>query len=315
MHKKKNPSNVTIKIGIEDEGRLDRFLAAKFSNWSRTALQKLINKRFVTVDTHPVSPHHQLKRGQTVVVTWPKQEKATLPKADIPIPFPILFEDDEMIVINKPAGIVVHPAAGHLDGNTLVEILRPKFQQGPWPEESRAGLVHRLDRDTSGVIVLAKNPEAHSKLSKQFANRSTKKTYLALVRGAMPVDEGTIESHLARHPGKRQRFAVSSDRGRWASTKFFVRERFGKTATLVELQPLTGRTHQIRVHLESYGHPILGDHVYGQKDSNFDFITRHLLHAAKLEIHHPETNAAMKFEAPLPDDFQHALKFIRSENA
>ncbi len=310
MKKPKKPE--AIKIGIEDEGRLDRFLAAKFPEWSRTALQRLINKRCVTVDEHPVSPHHQLRRGQTIAIAWPKQEAKRASIAPIEVPFPILFEDDEMLVVDKPAGLVVHPAAGHLDGNTLVEILRPKFQQGLWADENRAGLVHRLDRDTSGVIVLAKTPTSHVKLSKQFALRHAKKTYLALVRGAMPVDDGVIESHLARDPGKRQRFAVSSSRGRWASTKFHVKERFGDMATLVELQPLTGRTHQIRVHLSSYGHPILGDHVYGVKEKEFESIRRHLLHAAKLQIRHPQSNETLVFEAPLPDDFQSALKFIRS---
>ncbi len=313
MQKKKTKPNQTIKIGLDDEGRIDRFLVNKYPDWSRTALQKLINKRFVLVDGHPVSPHHQLRAGQTLDVSWPKVEVKAAPAALIEIPFPVLFEDDVMMAINKPAGLVVHPSLGHTDGNTLVEILRPKFQQGPWPEESRAGLVHRLDRDTSGVIVLAKTPQAHAKLSKQFANRQTQKTYVALVRGSMPVDEGTIESHLARHPGKRQRFAVSSSRGRWASTKFLVKERFGDKATLVELHPLTGRTHQIRVHLASYGHAILGDHVYGVKEREFDSVTRHLLHAARLKILHPETNKQLDFQAPLPDDFQAALKFIRSQ--
>lgn len=312
MAKNKKASEQTIKISLDGEGRLDRFLVQRYPDWSRTALQKLINKRFVTVDGHPVSPHHHLRAGQVVVITWPKQEASPAPAAPVKIPFPVLFEDDAILVVNKPAGLVVHPAAGHTDGNTLVEILRPKFRQGPWPEESRAGLVHRLDRDTSGVIILAKTPPAHAKLSKQFANRVTQKTYVALVRGAMPVDEGTIESHLARHPGKRQRFAVSSDRGRWASTKFIVKERFGKEATLVELHPITGRTHQIRVHLASYGHPILGDHVYGVKEKGFESISRHLLHAARLRIRHPETDEPLDLSAPLPDDFQSALKFIRS---
>ncbi|MCG3204735.1 MAG: Ribosomal large subunit pseudouridine synthase D [Elusimicrobia bacterium] len=315
MRKKTTPAEDTIKIAVEHEGRVDRFLAALYPKWSRTNLQKLINKRFVTVDGHPVSPHHKLKCGQTVVVKWPSPPSKNVlisPANVVPLPFPILFEDEHMIVVNKPAGLVVHPSAGHLDGNTLVEILRPKFQGGPWPEESRAGLVHRLDRDTSGVIVLAKTPQAHARLSKQFANRQAKKTYLALVKGSMPVDEGTIESHLARHPGQRQRFAVSSIRGRWASTKFSVKERFGPLATLVELSPLTGRTHQIRVHLASYGHFILGDHVYGVKEKQFESIHRHLLHAARLIIRHPETDELLIFEASLPDDFQTAIKFIRS---
>jgi 23S rRNA pseudouridine1911/1915/1917 synthase len=312
MKKNKKTAEEVIKIGLDDEGRLDRFLASHFPKWSRTSLQRLINKRHIMVDDHAVSPHHQLKRGQTIHVRWPEIDRRPAPINTAPIPFPILFEDEWILAIDKPAGLVVHPAAGHLDGNTLVEILKPKFAEGLWPDEMRPGLVHRLDRDTSGVMVLAKTPEAHGKLSKQFSNRQAKKTYLALVKGKMPVKEGVIESHLARHPGMRQRFAVSSQRGRWASTKFFVKEHFGDKATLVELHPLTGRTHQIRVHLASYGHPILGDHVYGVNEEEFESIKRQMLHAAQLQVTHPETNKPLTFDAPLPNDFQTAIKFVRS---
>jgi 23S rRNA pseudouridine1911/1915/1917 synthase len=302
-----------FRVGIDDQDRLDRVLASLYPKWSRTALQKLINKRHVLVDGHPVSPKHLLRFGQQVEILWPKAPKASSKKPEQrPIPFPILFEDELMMAINKPAGLVVHPSAGHVDGNTVTEILMPRFQRGPWPDEMRPGLVHRLDRDTSGVMVLAKNPEAHVKLSKQFAQRQTKKTYAALAAGALKVDAGTIESHLARHPGKRQRFAVSSTRGRWSTTKFVVKERFKTIASLVELYPLTGRTHQIRVHLASYGHPILGDHVYGDPIRDFEEIERQMLHAASLEIRHPESDKMLKFEAPLPADFQAAIKFIRS---
>lgn len=313
MSNAKKP-DITLEIDSDQTGRLDRFLAAQFADWSRTSLQRLINKRFVLVDGHPASPKHNLRKGQKVDVFWPQTEQkpASNSKKKGKVPYPVLFEDKAMLVIDKPAGVVVHPAAGHLDGDTLVEILKPHIESGPWPDEMRPGLVHRLDRDTSGVIVLAKTPEAHGKLSKQFSLRQVKKTYVALVKGSMPVKEGTIESHLARHPGKRQRFAVSSARGRWASTKFAVKEHFGDVATLVELTPLTGRTHQIRVHLASYGHAILGDHVYGENEKEFSYIKRHLLHAAALEITHPTSQKKLRFEAPLPADFQDALKVIRS---
>jgi 23S rRNA pseudouridine1911/1915/1917 synthase len=301
-----------FRVGADDQDRLDRVLASLYPKWSRTALQKLINKRHVLVDGHPVSPKHHLRFGQQVEIEWPKPPKAAAKQPARAVPFPILYEDELMMAINKPAGLVVHPSAGHTDGNTVAEILMPRFQKGLWPDEMRPGLVHRLDRDTSGVMVLAKNPEAHVKLSKQFAQRQTKKTYLALAAGSLPVDAGTIESHLARHPGKRQRFAVSSTRGRWSTTKFVVKERFGDVASLVELYPLTGRTHQIRVHLASYGHPILGDHVYGDPQRDFEEIKRQMLHAASLEIKHPETEKMLKFEAPPPADFQAAIKFIRS---
>jgi len=297
-----------ITVVRADEGRLDRFLSERFPDWSRTGLQKLINDRRITVDGHPVSPHHKLRAGQIVDIQWPVAPERKPPKLG-KLPFPILFEDDHMFALNKPAGLVVHPSAGHNDGGTLVELVEAKLGAGPWPDANRPGLVHRLDRDTSGVIVMAKTPEAHRKLSLQFARRQTKKTYVALAKGVIAIDEGVLESHLARHPGKRQRFAVSGVQGRWSSTKFKVLKR-AENATLVELNPLTGRTHQIRVHLASYGHPILGDHVYGLVEKEFDFVKRHLLHARTLQIKHPVSGEEMLFEAPLPADFQHALKVI-----
>ena len=297
-----------IVVASPDEGRLDRFLSFRFPDWSRTALQRLINDRRITVDGHPASPNHKLKAGQKVEVRWPEEVKRSPAKLG-ELPFPILYEDDDLFALDKPAGLVVHPSAGHHTGHTLVELVEAKLSPGPWPDAARPGLVHRLDRDTSGVIVMAKTPEAHRKLSLQFARRQTKKTYVALAKGRIQADEGVIESHLGRHPGKRQRFAVSGDQGRWSSTRFKVLQR-SPGATLVELTPLTGRTHQIRVHLASYGHPILGDHVYGVADKEMPFITRHLLHARALQIRHPRTGADLRFEAPLPADFQQALKLL-----
>ena len=298
----------TVTVAAADAGRLDRFLSGRYPDWSRTGLQRLINDRRITVDGHPVSPNHKLKAGQNVEIRWPEEARRA-PARLGELPFPILYEDDELFALDKPAGLVVHPSAGHQTGHTLVELVEAKLSPGPWPDAERPGLVHRLDRDTSGVIVMAKTPEAHRKLSLQFARRQTKKTYVALAKGRIEADEGVIESHLGRHPGKRQRFAVSGDTGRWSSTKFKVLER-GADATLVELTPLTGRTHQIRVHLASYGHPILGDHVYGQPDKDFPFITRHLLHARALQLKHPRTGNEIRFEAPLPADFQRALKLL-----
>lgn len=313
MAKKTNtkPGSVdSLRVGFEDQGRLDRFLVDRFSGWSRTRLQRLIEKGGVTVDGQPAQPNHQVRTGQTVRVEWPKPAPAPVPSSE-PLPFPILFEDDTVIAVNKPAGLVVHPSAGHHDGGTLVELLRPRVAGGPWPEEIRPGLVHRLDRDTSGVIILAKTPGAQDALSRQFSERQAKKTYLAIARGRLPAEEGTLESNIGRHPGQRQKFAVSSS-GRWSSTRFRVLERFGDRATLVELRPLTGRTHQIRVHLAGYGHPIIGDGVYGGTEREWADIPRQMLHAASLELMHPKTGRAIRFEAPLPSDFQDCLKVIRS---
>jgi len=311
MSAARKPSNSSFKVEAADEGRLDLFLATRYPAWSRTRLQRLINKRNVLVDQHPVSPHHKLRREQLITIEWPVAAPV-IKRAKVPLPFPILFEDDSLLVINKPSGMVVHPSVGHTDGKSLVELVEPFLAGQIWPDDARPGLVHRLDRDTSGVIVMAKTPEVHADLSKQFARRQTKKTYLALVKGSVKAKEGTLECHIARHPGLRQRFAVSSSSGRWASTKFKVLERFNEAASLVELHPLTGRTHQLRVQLSEYGHPILGDHVYGAQEKEFDFVKRQMLHAARLELKHPGTGKAMQFDAKLPDDFQENVKVIRS---
>lgn len=314
MSKEIKKPDVSIEIKAGEEGRLDRFLSTRFEKWSRTSLQRLINGRFILIDGHAVSPNHKLLKGQSISIIWPKKETPTVRTKKEPLPFPVLFEDDSILVINKPPHLVVHPSAGHKRGATLIDLVAPYIEKGEWPDEMRPGLVHRLDRDTSGVLVLAKTPEVHSKLSLQFARRQVKKTYIALVRGKVETPEGTIESHLGRHPGQRQRFAVASDKGRWSVTKFVVKEHIGDKATLIELQPLTGRTHQIRVHLASFGHPIIGDHVYGKNEKEMQFVKRQLLHAQKLQIQHPISGKTMQFEASIPDDFHESVKVIRLQN-
>lgn len=296
-------------VSPEDQLRLDQFLVLKYPAWSRTRLQKLVKNNKVYVDDHFAYAHLKLRTGQRVRVEWPKNKKVLhLSKSSFASP-PIIYEDKDIIIVNKPAGLVVHPAAGHFDGNTLVEILAHKLKPGRWPEDVRPGLVHRLDRDTSGVIVMAKTPENQTQLSRQFSLRQVKKVYYGLVKGKMPSKEGTLECRISRDPGSRQRFAVTAS-GRWAFTKFTLRESFGDEASFVELRPLTGRTHQLRVQLASLGHPILGDYVYGNKEK-FGKIPRQMLHAFELQLTHPKTKKSVKFNAPLPDDFQETLKLIR----
>lgn len=307
-----DPKQFDTTFPIRSEtGRLDKFLAARFPDHSRTYLQRLINGRNITVDDHPVSPHHVLRRGQTVQIRWPKDESSSEEKPKGVLPFEILFEDESLLVLDKPAGLLSHPAGWKRDGSTLVELLRPWISRKEWPDDVRPGLVHRLDRDTSGVMVYAKTPEAHTALSRQFASRQVKKTYIALVKGVPPSKTGTLEASLGRHPAKRQRFAVV-DSGRWSLTKFIVTENFGATASLLELHPLTGRTHQLRVQLSAFGFPILGDRVYGMKDPAFAEIARHMLHARRLEFTHPKSKERKMFEAQVPSDFQAAIKLIRS---
>jgi 23S rRNA pseudouridine1911/1915/1917 synthase len=310
MSEKKKPSNSSLTVSAEEAKRIDLYLVGKFPDWSRTRLQKLIDDGHVQVDGTKTNSHLKLRAGQEITIEWPQPKPVTAPpRSNTKVP--VLFEDKDVIVLNKPAGLVVHPAVGHNDGNTLMDILQPKLADGVvWPDPDRPGLVHRLDRDTSGVIVMAKNPAAQADISKQFSQRQVKKMYLGLVRGQVPAAEGSLESNLSRHPSLRQRYAVTA-RGRWALTKFKVREHYGEEATLLEFYPLTGRTHQIRVQISSYGHPILGDHVYGRLEKEFAFIKRHLLHAAQLSFTHPRTKKMETFSAPLPDDFQEAIKVIR----
>jgi 23S rRNA pseudouridine1911/1915/1917 synthase len=311
MLEKKPTLERDIKVSAGEEARLDRFLALRFPQQSRTTFQRLINNRNILVDGHPASPKHKLKSGQKIHIDWPSSKLPSTGIINVPIPFPILYEDAHMMVINKPPNLLCHPVGWRRDGQTLVELLAPKLEKGMWPDEVRPGLVHRLDRDTSGVLLYAKTPEAHAHLSRQFAQRRTQKTYMALVQGSMEDKAGTLECRISRSPQQRQRFSVTGD-GRLAITSFKVIEHMGKLATLVELHPLTGRTHQLRVQLSSYKYPILGDRVYGVKNQDFPFIKRQLLHALRIKFFHPETKKEMDFKAPLPDDFQHAIKLIRS---
>jgi len=308
----KRKKSETFLILVKDEGvRLDRFLALKFPDQSRSLFQRLINKRKILVDEHPASPSHKLKKGQMISLHWPKEEPVAIDLSR-PLPFSILYEDKSLFVLNKPAGLLVHPTRQDQDILTLVDYLKPRLKQEEWPEGVRPGLVHRLDRDTSGLLLFAKTLRTHARLSGQFAKRQVSKIYYALVQGIPSQKEGTLESHLARHPKKRKQFFVSGD-GRLAITRFHLKESFGRSASFLELSPLTGRTHQIRVQLAHYGHPILGDRVYGGSQSCPDFVKRHMLHAAKIDFLHPETEARVSFEAPLPDDFQNTLKILRSD--
>jgi 23S rRNA pseudouridine1911/1915/1917 synthase len=231
----------------------------------------------------------------------------------------IIYEDADLVALNKPAGLVVHPAAGHRE-HTLVNALLHHCggQLSGIGGVTRPGIVHRLDKDTSGCLVAAKNDDAHLHLCAQFAGRSVEKTYLALVCGRMSRLSGCIEAAIARDPAHRQRMAVTAKKGRDARTRFRVLERWS-AATLVEAEPLTGRTHQIRVHLRHLGFPVAGDAVYGRratarlKENTGYSAPRLLLHARRLALTHPRTQQRMVFEAPPPADFAAALAFFRSQ--
>ena len=240
--------------------RLDQFLV-KNLGWSRARLQKLLKAGLVTVDGAPQAASHKVRAGEAVSVQVPLPEPShLLPE---PLALEIIFEDRDLVVINKPPGLVVHPGAGHRTGTLLNALLHHCPELKEIGEVSRPGLVHRLDKDTSGLLVVAKTALAHQALVSQFAARETRKTYLALVWGRLPEPEGRIDKDIGRHPTQRHKMTAHPRRGKVAATRWLVRREFPGPLTLVELSPETGRTHQLRVHLASEGHPVLGDATYG----------------------------------------------------
>ena len=305
----------TIEQSLPSE-RLDVFLRTKFPAVSRGAMQRLIEQGHIRVDGKTVKPTHSPRAGEKIEVHWPEARPAEAQPEEIPLD--ILFEDKSLLVVNKPAGLVVHPAAGH-EEHTLVNALlfHCKGSLSGIGGVARPGIVHRLDKETSGCLVVAKNDETHIALSEQFANRVVKKVYHAIVCGEVPREAGEIHAAIARHPTHRKRMAVHDDSdGRAAHTSYRVLEKLNH-ATLVEAQIHTGRTHQIRVHFQHLGHPVVGDDTYGSaKNKRLKELANYaaprvLLHAKELSFIHPRTQKTLKFSAPLPDDFKQALKLLR----
>jgi 23S rRNA pseudouridine1911/1915/1917 synthase len=294
--------------------RLDTFLRAKFPDVSRATIQRLLQEGRIRVNGRAVKPAHHPRAGETISIRWPeaRADRAQPEK----IPLDILHEDDDLLVLNKPAGLVVHPAAGHPE-HTLVNALLHHCagRLSGIGGVARPGIVHRLDKETSGCLVVAKNDSAHLKLSEQFAGRQVLKIYQAIVCGRMPRAAGEIIAAIARHPAQRKRMAVTRTGGRQARTSYRVLEQLQDVAR-VEMRLHTGRTHQIRVHLEHLGCPVLGDLVYGRrqnlrlKEASGYVAPRQLLHAAKLALIHPRTQRRMTFAAPLPEDFAVAMDFF-----
>jgi 23S rRNA pseudouridine1911/1915/1917 synthase len=285
--------------------RIDRHLVMALPEFSRSRIQQLIRGEFVRLNGVTTRAHQLLRTGDQIELTIPEAEKIeTQPEA---IPLEILFEDDDLIVINKPAGMTVHPGAGHHDHTLVNALLHHCPTLSGIGGKQRPGIVHRLDKETSGCLVAAKNDVAHRELSKQFAARTVQKIYLALVAGNVRKQTGVIEETIGRHPVHRQRMSVASPRGRAAKTEYRVVSS-SKQASLLECRLHSGRTHQVRVHLHHLGHPVLGDKIYAPRFAK-DF-TRQMLHAWKLGFHHPRIGKWKSFEAPLPEDFQAALATV-----
>lgn len=275
--------------------RLDKALVAHFEALSRSQIQALIRDEQVLVNGRAVKASYRLEGGETIAVTLPPEPDES-PAAE-KIPLDVLYEDEQVAVINKPAGMVVHPAFGHTSGTLVNAVLERWAQIAEFSEESRAGIVHRLDKNTSGVIVVAKTQTALDSLRVQFKNREVHKRYIALVHGTPETPEGVIDAPIGRDQAQRKRMAVGHE-GREAATEFRLIEEYADFS-LLDVFPRTGRTHQIRVHLAFIGHPVVGDGVYGRRREAIR-LKRHFLHAASITFAHPVTGEPVTVEAPLP---------------
>jgi 23S rRNA pseudouridine1911/1915/1917 synthase len=300
---------LTFESSVIEPERLDKFLAARMPEFSRTRLQNLISSGNVTVDGIQVTiSRYKVEQGNRVLIHIPPAAPTDLIPEDIPLD--VVFENADLMMVNKPAGMVVHPAAGHFSGTLVHAALAHAPELEGIGGEQRPGIVHRLDKDTSGLIIIAKNERAHRWLQDQFRLRKVHKTYLALLDGKPPTPTGRVEAEIARDPAHRKQMAVVPDgRGREAVTEYKVIEQFPKH-TLIEAYPLTGRTHQIRLHMAFLKCPIVGDTLYGHKHKSLQ-IDRHFLHAARISLVLPGEKAERTFTASLPDELSAILDQLR----
>lgn len=304
----------------ESPKRLDHFLANRDPYYSRTALQRLIEEGHITVDGQVVKPSHKVKPGEKIQLVVPRPEPLDIQPE--PIPLHILHEDDALLVLNKPSGLVVHPAPGHWTG-TMVNALLHHMQSGEGHLSSiggreRPGLVHRLDKETTGILVVAKTDHAHQHLSAQFKEHTINRLYEALVWGSPKKGQGRIELAIGRDMKDRKTFSARTTRPKESLTTYKIVERFGKLATHVALTPGTGRTHQLRVHLKAIECPILGDQTYGGKkvmEIGGIEVPRVMLHAKVLGFVHPVTKQTVTFSAPLPEDMETVRRELTSQGA
>lgn len=314
--------SLTFKVNEEHvDVRLDVYLASQISNWSRARLQRLIENEDVVVNGRSAKVSYRLRLGDEVEVELNTPTSDAFTPEDIPLN--IVYEDEALVIVNKPAGLVVHPAGG-IHSGTLVNALAFHFQHLPsGPGSMRPGIVHRLDRETSGLLVIAKTEDSLQSLSDQFRDRTVFKSYIALVHGRLDVSSGTIDQPLARDPGNRTRMAVVRG-GRSALSLFKVRRRYQRF-TLLDVELKTGRTHQIRVHLAWLRHPVVGDQTYGGGRDNMiqdarlrtvvHKLGRHFLHAERLGFTHPTTGARLEFSAPLPQELSELLEELEREHS
>jgi len=316
----------TILVDESDQDRrLDAVVAAHLPACSRSLAANLIANHKILVDNQPKKPGYRVRSGQEIIGRIPAPEPVECRPE--PIPLDILYQDRHIVALNKPAGLIVHPAPGHRRGTLVNALLYHCPDLGGIGGEIRPGIVHRLDKDTSGTMVVAKNAQALEILAQQFKTRTVRKKYLALVYGDLKNDEGTIKLPIGRHPVHRKQMSTTTRKGRSAETSWRVREKF-KAITLLELTLKTGRTHQIRVHCTAMGHPIVGDQVYrsrkwlkdidrlfsGESSSmatQLKAVPRQMLHAWRLRLTHPDTGEVMTFESPIPTDMETVIEKLR----
>lgn len=292
----------------ESGNRIDKFLSEKIENQSRSYIQKLLKDGHVLVNDKSVKSNYKVQEKDQICVLLPELKEPDILPEDIPLD--ILYEDSDVLVINKPKGMVVHPSAGHYSQTVVNAVMfHCKDNLSGINGVLRPGIVHRIDMDTTGAIVICKNDIAHQHLAEQLKVHSITRKYRAIVHGNLKEDQGTITGDIGRHPVDRKKMAINYKNGKPAVTHYKVLERFGNY-TYVECQLETGRTHQIRVHMTSIGHPLLGDSVYGPAKCPFK-LQGQCLHAMTLGFIHPSSNEYLEFEAPLPDYFTNLLKNLK----
>ena len=297
--------NYLFIIQENQQMRLDKYLSEQFSEQTRSYLQKLIKDEEILVNGKSVKSGYQLSRGDEVAVNIPEPKELDIEAQEMNLD--IVYEDEDVILINKPKGMVVHPAPGHTT-DTLVNglLYHCKDQLSGINGVARPGIVHRIDRDTTGILIVCKNDMSHNHIAAQLKEHSITRKYRALVHGNIKTDKGTVEGPIGRHPVDRKKMAINERNGKPAVTHYTVLERFGNY-TFIECQLETGRTHQIRVHMSSIGHPLVGDEVYGPVKCPFK-LQGQCLHAMVLGFVHPKTGEYMEFTADLPDYFETLLK-------
>lgn len=294
---------------IAEECRIDKYLAMVKPSYSRSFFQKLIKNQQVLVNDAPVKANYTLSFDDIVSITFPDSEESSILPEDIPLD--ILYEDDDVLIVNKPKGMVVHPSAGHSSG-TLVNAIMYHCKESLSGINGviRPGIVHRIDRDTTGSLIVCKNDESHVSIAKQIKEHSCNRIYEGIVIGTLPEAEGTIEGPIGRHPIDRKKMAINEKNGKPAITHYKVLA-YLNGFTYVQFKLETGRTHQIRVHMASIGHPLLGDELYNGKNSRFKQLQGQTLHAKNIGFVHPKTGEYKEFEAPLPEYFVKLLQQLQ----